>query len=142
MQIRLATALLLCGSAAPAAQLAVKGGWAAYQDGKVCRAVAEPVRKTTTTARPFAALAAAPGRVPMLTFKLGRIPRDGHATLIVGGRSYALAVSGGFASTGDPAAIDALRGGQTMTVRSRAGFEIYVLRGAPTAIDAALSRCR
>ena len=128
--------------AAAAALLAVKGGWAAYQDGKICRAVAEPVRKTTTKARPFAALAVAPGRLPMLSFKLGRPSSDGKATLISGGKSYALTIVGDVARTSDPIAIDSLRAGQTITVRTRAGFEIYVLRGAPTAFDAAFAACR
>lgn len=127
---------------AAAALLAVKGGWAAYQDGVVCRAVAEPVRRTTTKARPFAALAVAPGRAPVLTFKLGRPSRDGRSTLIAGGQSFAMATTGDVARTADPRAIDALRTGQTITVRTRAGFEIYALRGAPTAIDAALAACR
>jgi hypothetical protein len=128
--------------AAAATLLAVKGGWAAYQDGHVCRAVAEPVRKTNTKARPFATLAVAPGRTPMLTFKLGRPSADGKATLIAGGKSYALTAMQDLARTADPGAIDALRTGQTITVRTRVGFEIYALRGAPTAIDAAFAACR
>ena len=123
------------------ALLAVKGGWATFRDGAVCRAVAEPVRRTTTAAKPFAALAVAPGRAPVLSFRLGHIPRDGRATLTVGGKSIQLAIAGDIARTADPQAIDALRAGQTMTVRTRAGFEIYDLKGAPTAIDAALAGC-
>ena len=128
--------------AAAAALLAVKGGWATFRDGPTCRAVAEPVRRTTTQARPFAAVAVAPGRVPVLSFKLGRPVQGGRAMLTVGGKTIQLVVAGDMARTADPQAIDALRAGQTMTVRTRAGFEIYALRGAPTAIDAALAACR
>ena len=128
--------------AAAATLLVVKGGWAAYQDGAICRAMAEPVRKTTTKARPFAALATAPGRAPVLTFRLGRPSRDGRATLIAGGQAYALAATGDTARTADARAIESLRVGQTVTVRTRAGFEIYATRGAPTAIDAAFAACR
>lgn len=126
--------------AAAAALLAVKGGWATFSDGNVCRAVAEPVRRTTV-AKPFAALAVAPGRAPVLSFRLGHVPRDGRATLTVGGKSVQLTIAGDIARTADPQAIDAMRAGQTMTVRTRAGFEIYDLKGAPTAIDAALAGC-
>lgn len=132
----------MIGLAAAAALLAVKGGWAAYQDGKTCRAVAEPVRKTITKARPFAALATAPGRAPVLSFKVGRPSSDGKATLIAAGKSYALSAVGDVARTADPRAIDALRAGQTFTVRTRAGFEIYATRGAATAFDAAFAACR
>ncbi|CAM3071870.1 hypothetical protein SPAN111604_02390 [Sphingomonas antarctica] len=128
--------------AAAASLLAVKGGWATFRDGPVCRAVAEPVRRTTTPLKPFAALAVAPGRAPVLSFRLGHVPRDGRAMLTVGGKSVQLAIAGDMARTIDPQAIDALRAGQTMTVRTRAGYEIYDLRGAPTAIDAALAACR
>lgn len=128
---------------AAGALLAVKGGWAAYRDGAVCRALAEPVRRTTTKARPFAALAVAPGRLPVLSFRLGRPSADGKATLIAGGRSFALTGSGDLARTADGAAIDALRAGsQTVTVRTRAGFEIYPTRGAATAFDAVFAACR
>lgn len=127
---------------AAAALLAVKGSWAAYQDGKVCRAIAEPVRKTTTKARPFAALTTSPGRAPVLSFSVGRPSGDGKATLIAGGRSYELSAAGDLARTADPRAIDALRAGQTFTVRTRAGFEIYAARGAATAFDAAFAACR
>ena len=127
---------------AAAALLTVKGGWAAYRDGTTCRAVAEPVRRTTTKLQPFAALATAPGRTPSLTFRLGRPSADGKATLIAGGASYALSGAAGLASTTDPRAIDALRAGQTFTVRTRAGFEIYATRGAATAFDAVLAACR
>ncbi len=127
--------------AAAVALLAVKGGWAAYQDGNVCRAVAEPVRKTTTAARPFAAVSVAPGRSPALTVRLGRIARDGRATLTVAGQTVPLMVSGDLARTIDSRAIDAMRAGQTATVRTRSGFEMYDLRGFPTAVDAALAGC-
>ncbi len=128
--------------AAAGALLAVKGGWAAYRDGDACRAVAEPVRRTMARVRPFAALAVAPGRSPVLTFKLGRPSRDARATLIAGGQSFGLAADRDIARTADPRAIDALRTGQTVTVRTRAGFEMYATRGAPTAIDAAFAACR
>lgn len=128
-------------AAAAGALLAVKGGWATFRDGPVCRAVAEPVRRTTAPSKPFAALAVARGRAPALSFRLGDAPRDGRAVLTVAGRSVQLTVAGDLASTADPQAIDALRTGQTMTVRTRAGFAIYDLKGAPTAIDAALAAC-
>jgi hypothetical protein len=128
---------------AASALLAVKGSWAAYRDGAVCRALAEPVRRTTTKARPFAALAVAPGRLPVLSFRLGRPSAGGKATMIAGGRDYALTGTGDVAVTSDPAAIDAFRAGsQTVTVRTRAGYEIYATRGAATAFDAVFAACR
>ena len=127
--------------AAAATLLAVKGGWATFRDGAVCRAVAEPVRRTKTDVRPFAAVAVAAGRAPSLSFRIGRPVRDGRATLVIGGRAIPLAVAGDIAHTADAQAIDAMRLGQTMTVRAGGGFEMYELRGAPTAIDAALAGC-
>lgn len=127
--------------AAAGALLAVKGGWAAYRDPDGCRAVAAPVRRTVGPGNPFAAVAVAPRRAPALSFRLGRVPRDPRATLIAGGRAVPLAVSGEMARLADHATLDALRTANTMTVRTRAGFEIYDLRGFPTALDAALAAC-
>lgn len=138
--------------AAPQA-ISVHSGWGAFRDGKRCYAIAEA--EPTTMQRdlePFASVSLAPD-APALQLRLSRLIRPGSAvTLQIGNRRFRLSAEGATATSrdvdrgGSQAIVAALREAETMVVhardtRSRYFRDIYELKGAPTAMDAALVVC-
>lgn len=139
--------------------LGVFEGWGAFRDPAVprCHAIAEPVeraRKGPAVAwRPFAAIGTWPrqGVRGQVHFRLSaqRAPQA-RVILSVGDRRFTL--SAGTADAWAPdrrtdaAIVAAMRSGTSMSVEStgkngRAFADVYALRGAATAIDAAALGC-
>jgi len=153
--------LLLClGLAAPAtAQRRPLGTWyfwGAFRDNERCFAIAEPAQGQPADAgvRPFASIGWWPGRglAGQLHIRLGREKRPGSAVLLrIDGRTFQL-VSGARDAWAPDARADAdivgaMRVGVEMSVETRGtrgGLirDVYRLRGAATAIDAAAIACR
>ena len=158
--------ILLACLAAPATAEAARDSlgiferWGAFRDsasgadGPRCFAVAEPVQAGGGAGwRPFAAIAAWPRRGirGQLHIRLSRAKAaNASATLTVGQRRFRL-VGGGADAWGpdrsaDAAIIATIRSGTSMSVESvgtdgRAFADVYALRGAATAIDAAALGC-
>lgn len=152
---RLALALSLVALSTPAAardNLGVFERWAAFRDTRParCYAIAQPVRAVAKTSkwRPFASIAAWPaqGVRNQLHIRLRHpVPAQGRASLTIGRQRFQLVAGGADAWAPDPrtdsAIVAAMRSADRMTV-SAAGFsDSYALRGAATAIDAALLGC-
>lgn len=147
---------LLAGAAPAREPLGVFGGWGAFRDAQPlrCYAIAEPEeRRRGASWRPFAAISQWPGRGArnQLHIRL-RKPRQQGApvTLVVDGRRFALVAGGADAWARDTAAdadiVAAIRGGSEMRVETRDAdgrrfSDVYALRGAATAIDAAALAC-
>lgn len=144
-------AALLLVTATPAAardNLGVFNSWAAFRDARPprCYAIAEPVRATPPNARwrPFASVAVWPalGRRNQLHIRLRQPrPAGSRISLNIGGKRFELIAGGADAWTRDPrtdaAIVAAMRSADRMTVAG----DIYPLRGAATAIDAATLGC-
>lgn len=157
---RLAVLLLVATTAAIAKDsskesLGVFGNWGAFSDAapQRCYAIAAPVQSGGASAwRPFASIATWPGRARnQLHVRLSR-EREPQArvTLSVGERRFALVAGGADAwapdARTDAAIVAAIRSGRSMSVetlaKSGAPFaDVYALRGAATAIDAAALGC-
>jgi hypothetical protein len=151
--------VLLALIAAPAAareSLGVFESWGAFTDPSPprCYAIAQPVRSGGGSRwRPFASIATWPGQGArnQLHIRLSR-ERDPRArvTLSVGERRFELIAGNADAwapdARTDAAVVAAIRSGRSMSVETlgRGGqpfADIYALRGAATAIDAAALRC-
>ncbi|MEA3014094.1 MAG: hypothetical protein QOD42_2639 [Sphingomonadales bacterium] len=147
--------LLAAGWATPAAaqpqSLGVFGNWGAFRDGARCYAIAEP--EGTPGAQAFAAVGQWPGRrgTGQLHIRLSREKRQSSAVLLrIDGRAFQL-VGGGRDAWAPDARADteiqaAMRSGLNMVVETRStqGLivrDLYRLRGAATAIDAAAIAC-
>ena len=149
--------LLLALLAVPAAAhdaLGIFGSWGAFTDASParCYAIAQPAR-TAGVGRPFASIATWPGQGArnQLHIRLSR-ERDVRArvTLSVGERRFELVAGSADAwapdSRTDAAIVAAIRAGRSMSIETlaRAGqpfVDVYALRGAATAIDAASLAC-
>ena len=130
--------------------------WGAFRDNERCFAIAQPAAQAQpdAAARPFASIAWWPGRrlSGQLHLRLGREKRQGSAVLLrIDGRSFQL-VSGprdAWApdARADAEIVSAMRTGVEMSVETRSVRgslirDLYRLRGAATAIDAAAIACR
>ncbi|KQS05083.1 hypothetical protein ASG11_01390 [Sphingomonas sp. Leaf357] len=140
----------------PKISLGVFDRWGAFADPapRRCYAIAQPVQAGGASRwRPFASIASWPARGArnQLHIRLSR-ERDARArvTLSVGERRFALIVGSADAWSPDPrtdaAIVAAIRSGRSMSVESlsRSGqpfADVYALRGAATAIDAASLGC-
>ena len=130
--------------------------WGAFRDNERCFAIAEPQAQAQPAegARPFASLGWWPGRGAsgQLHVRLGRDKRAGSAVLLrIDGRTFQLLSGPRDAWAPDPRAdaeiAAAMRTGVEMSVETRSirGSlirDVYRLRGAATAIDAAAIACR
>jgi hypothetical protein len=150
-------ALTMCATPAIARDsLGVFGSWGAFRDpGEPrCYAIAEPVRHNGNGSwRPFASIGHWPrqGLRGQAHFRLSRQLRPGATvTLLVEDRRFTLVSGGADAWSADKrmdaAVVAAIRSGTSMSVAAidRAGrpfADIYALRGAATAIDAAALGC-
>ncbi len=159
---RLAAFLLV--AAAPAAardSLGVFDSWGAFVDPSPlrCYAIAQPVRKGAVQAggasgwRPFASVSTWPGQALRNQLHI-RLSRERHpqsrVTLSVGDRRFELVAGNADAwspdARTDAAVVAAIRSSRSMSVetlaKSGAPFaDVYALRGAATAIDAAALGC-
>lgn len=136
--------------------LGVFGAWGVFHDASPprCYAIAEPdVRHDAQVRRPFVALASWPGRVTGIQFH-ARLRKDRArgtpAILSIGSAKFPLVASKADAwardARVDAAIVRAMRSGQWMRVTARSASgesfsDVYALRGAATAIDAALIAC-
>jgi hypothetical protein len=155
-----AALLLFAVAATPAAArqvIDVFGSWGAFQDAspRACYAIAEPVPDTDHAPglRPTASIASWPGQGVrnQLHVRLSRShdPR-GRVTLSIGERRFELVAGATDAWAPDPATdraiVSAMRAGRSMSVEA-AGVggqpfaDVYALKGAATAIDAAALAC-
>lgn len=151
---------IACGAVAPAAAardtLGVFGRWAAFRDDgpRRCFAVAEPARPLRGGGwRPFAAVSTFPeaGLRSQINIRLrNRKLRGAPVFLSIGQRRFRLIAGGSDAWARDPrqdaAIVSAMRSGSSMSVETRglngrAFADVYALRGAATAIDAAALGC-
>lgn len=150
--------LLMLALAAPAAaqrqSLGVFGGWAAFRDPGRCYAIAAPVAGARPEDwRPFFSIGHWPARAQggQIHVRLSRAKRDGSAVLArIDGQSFQLVGRGrdAWAPDGraDEALMRAMRTGINLTVETRAANgarfrDVYQLRGAASAIDAAALAC-
>jgi hypothetical protein len=147
--------LVLCAAALSARQsLGIFGSWGAFNDTSPprCYAIAQPVQ-AGGAGRAFASVATWPGQGVrnQLHIRLSR-ERDARArvTLSVGERRFELVAGGADAwaadARTDAAIVTAIRAGRSMSVETlaRSGppfADVYALRGAATAIDAASLAC-
>jgi hypothetical protein len=131
--------------------------WGAFSDPapRRCFAIAEPVRAGGASRwRPFASIASWPGRGAarnQLHIRLSRErDRQARVTLSVGERRFDLTASATDAwapdARTDAAIVSAIRSSRSMSVETlgRAGgpfADVYALKGAATAIDAAAIAC-
>ena len=152
--------VLLGLAGAPAAardSLGIFDSWGAFTDAspRRCFAIAEPVRSSRAAGwRPFASIATWPSQAArnQLHIRLSR-ERDPRArvTLSVGERRFELVAGNADAwapdARTDAAVVAAIRSGRSMSVETlgKGGqpfADVYPLRGAATAIDAAALACR
>ena len=161
MRRRLLLLLLCLSIAAPAlAQRRPLGTWyfwGAFRDNERCFAIAEPqqqAQRSHADSRHFASAGWWPGRglAGQVYIRLGREKRQGSAVLLrIDGRTFQLASAPREAwapdSGADAEILAAMRTGVEMSVETRStdgGLmrDVYRLRGAATAIDAAAIACR
>jgi len=156
LPLSLCALLLAAPSARAADSLGIFAGWAAFRDGREgrCYAIAEPQRGTAgATAKAYATIGHWPERGVrgQLYLRLSRPQaRDSRVYLSIGERRFAL-VSGQGQAWAQDAAMDrailaAMRDASTMSVEGkgangRAFYDLYVLKGAATAMDAAALGC-
>jgi hypothetical protein len=154
---RLWTWLLLAGAAPALAapqSLGVFASWGAFRDGPRCYAITQPYQAPPPQGwEPFASIGHWPRRGPggQLHVRLSREKRAGSAVLIrIDGRSFQLAGGGRDAWAPDGRADAeiqaAMRAGIDLVVETRATDgravrDLYRLRGAATAMDAAAIAC-
>ena len=131
-----------------------RGAWAAIDRGNVCEALSRSQRiATKDKVQAVAGLSFTPDHRRWGEFhaRLSRMPRgDASVMLHVGGQPFLLVTRAGWAWSRGPlqaqAIIAAMRDAPAMRIESRDGAGVrfsdpYLLDGAPTAIDAAASRC-
>ncbi|MEN2786869.1 hypothetical protein ACFOKI_08935 [Sphingomonas qilianensis] len=156
MRRLLLLAVLVSAPAAARESLGVFDRWGAFSDSvpRRCYAIAQPIQAGGAARwRPFASIATWPGRGVrnQLHIRLSR-ERDARArvTLSVGERRFALVAGRADAWSPDrrtdAAVVAAIRSGRSMSVESlgkngRPFADVYTLRGAATAIDAASIGC-
>ncbi len=129
-------------------------GWGVFTENrpKNCFAATRPaVRSGDGSASPHASISFGPGRPGELYVRLRAVPRAGSSVLLrIDGRSFPLAARGHDAWLADARAtqivVALMRTGTTMTVETRAKSgarirDIYALKGAASAIDAAAVAC-
>jgi len=149
--------LLLALLAAPLSAretLGIFGSWGAFADPSParCYAIAQPVQ-AGGAGQPFASIATWPGQGArnQLHIRLSRA-RDARArvTVSVGERRFELVAGAADAwaadARTDAAIVTAIRAGRSMSVETLARTgqpfaDVYALRGAATAIDAAALAC-
>jgi hypothetical protein len=154
MRLAVAALVALLATAAEARDaLGVFEGWGAFRDPQRCFAIAEPERSSGGKWRPFASVAHWPGQGVrgQIHIRLSREKRaDAKITITVDDRRATLIGSGADAwapdKRVDAAIISAMRSGRTMSIATVAatggGFaDVYRLKGAATAIDAAALGC-
>lgn len=156
MKRALLLALLAAGPAMARESLGVFDSWGAFADTipPRCFAIAQPVRAGGGARwRPFASIATWPGRGARnqlhLRLSRERNPRA-RVTLSIGERRFELVAGNADAwspdARTDGAVVAAIRSGRSMSVEtlSKQGqpfADVYALRGAATAIDAAALAC-
>jgi hypothetical protein len=151
-----ACALLLVASTASAREaLGVFGRWGAFQDASPdrCFAIAEPEASPRGEWRPSVAIATWPARGErgQLHVRLSRARAAGAPVYLLIGRMKVRLVASGVdawasGKRADAAIVAAMRSGGTLSIVSnavggRAFTDLYPLRGAATAIDAASIAC-
>lgn len=148
--------LLLAGAAPAAAQesLGVFGLWGAFRTDESCYAIAEPDREAKPgDGRAYASVGFWPRRGVrgQAYFRLRQTKRPGSAVLLrIDDHVFQLRGGGADAwaadSPADSGIVAAMRTGLEMSVETRAASgalirDVYKLRGAATAIDAAAIAC-
>lgn len=151
----LGAALLAAAPALAQVSLGVFGQWGAFTRPGSCYAISEPTRAPRAEGwRPFVSIGHWPARriAGQLHVRLSREKRPNSAVLArIDGRSFQLRGAGREAwaadEAGDEAILAAMRTGIEMVVETRSvrGLmvrDVYQLRGAATAMDAAALACR
>lgn len=150
--------LLAVAAAAPAwaqpQSLGAFGNWAAFRDAGRCYAITQPYQAPEAQGwQPFASVGTWPGRGRggQLHVRLSRETRTGSAVLLrIDGRTFQLTGAGRDAWAPDGRADAeiqmAMRTGIDLVVETRAADglaarDLYRLRGAATAMDAAAIAC-
>ncbi|CAN5364000.1 hypothetical protein BH10PSE12_BH10PSE12_27720 [soil metagenome] len=156
--IALPVAMMVVGAAPVSARdsLGIFERWGAFRDPSVprCYAIAEPVRQGSHDPwRAFASIGSWPkqGVRGQIHFRLSRSRApDSRLTLSIGDRRFDLVAGTADAwatdRRADAAIVAAIRSGTSMSVQGqgsdgRAFADVYALRGAATAIDAAALGC-
>lgn len=150
----LALAIAAAAAATPSRLLVAGGGWAAFDRGASCEAVARPLRPAGKRGTaPYLAIAfdRAGARQGQLFAQLRRPARPGSSLLLtIDDQPFLLLGRGDQAWSRDlrqeAAIIAAMRsaGGMRLEARDLSGrrmAERFLLAGAPTAIDAAAAAC-
>ncbi len=147
--------LFLCAATAARADpqtLGAYGNWAAFRAEGRCYAITQPWQAPAAQGwQPFASVGQWPGRGGQLHIRLSREKRQGSAVLLrIDGRAFQL-IGGGRDAWAPDARADAeiqtaMRTGIDLAVETRAtdGLlvrDLYRLRGAATAMDAAAIAC-
>jgi len=148
--------MAFAGSAWAAESLGVFDGWAAFRDARAgrCYAIAEPERGTPGgDMRAYASVGTWPGRGArgQIFVRLSRPQAEkSRVYLSIGERRFALVAQPGRGwaqdARMDAAIVAAMRSAETMSIEGkgrngRAFYDLYVLKGAATAIDAAALAC-
>jgi hypothetical protein len=146
------SAMLAMPAGAQPRTLGAFGGWAAFRDGSHCYAITQPWQAPEARGwQPFASVGNWPGRGSQLHIRLSREKRQGSAVLLrIDGRAFQLTGGGRDAWAPDARADaeiqTAMRTGVDLAVETRStdGLlvrDLYRLRGAATAMDAAAIAC-
>lgn len=149
-------AVMASGVAEARDSLGVFENWGAFRDAAPprCYAITEPARETPKTGwKPFASVSHWPaqGVRSQLHIRMSRArAADAAVTLSIGDRRFRLTAGGADAwaqdARADAAIVAAMRSATSMSIESRDtnGYpfaDVYRLRGAATAIDAAALGC-
>ncbi len=142
----------MASAAAARETIGIYKSWGAFRDGAArCFAIAEPVDPPSGGERPFVAIGYWPdGARGQLHVRLSRPARRGaRVTLSIG--DYAAVLTGGGADAwaagrrADAEVVANMRAGSSMSITSVSGAgafaDVYRLRGAASAIDAAALAC-
>ncbi|MGQ0558751.1 MAG: hypothetical protein ACT4OE_04080 [Sphingosinicella sp.] len=133
--------------------LGIYGLWGAFRSGDSCYAITQPTETETPGGGAYVAVAHWPRRRlgSQVSARLSRPKRDGSAVLLrIDGRSFLLNGRGRFAwapgGQADDEIVAAMRIGLEMSIETRAADghvirDLYPLRGAATAMDAAALAC-
>ena len=149
-------AVFLAAAAVPAwgqpQTIGAFGNWAAFRDSGRCYAITQPYQAPEAQGwQPFASVGQWPGRGGQLHIRLSRETRQGSAVLLrIDGRAFQL--TGGSRDAWAPDARadaeiqTAMRTGIDFVVETRSADgllvrDLYRLRGAATAMDAAAIAC-
>ncbi|PTQ13450.1 hypothetical protein CLG96_05000 [Sphingomonas oleivorans] len=148
-------ALIVSAPAAAREALGIFGTWGAFRDARPprCFAIAEPAGAPRGEWRPFLSVARWPARgvAGQIHVRLSRARAAGAPVYVTIGSFKARLVAGGVDgwaadARADAAIVAAMRGGDRLVVTSngvdgRRFTDVYPLRGAATAIDAATLAC-